>query len=1213
MIRANFSSMTAAHNMQTAWRPWLRPIARVLMGAQLALALQPLSALAQEPSAAMTSAGAQAQMQRLAQWRQRIETAKIERARAAQPVSAVATERTDRNLTRVHELLRGIKARTERPAAARNANQSEKSHASGNGIANAQLSKDTVLDDQANQIAQAEISELLAAIDADTDTVLNDFAAQRQQLQDNPQVSAEILARHDQTKAELDKRANELRGLIRQWSQNPSASSLRLGALNAYFERYPAARAGTPVNPAKLPWSNPAPNQRPPSETKVGWLQNLHKGQEVKLAQTGGGSGGIQFNITPEPGQAPATADLAETPEVTLTSAIRAKALELGNNPVAIHNWVRNTIEWTPTWGAIQSAQDTLDKQRGNAVDIASLQIALLRAAGIPARYQFGTVDMTAAQAMNWVGNAANPQAALQLMNQGGIAARGTAQGGTIQSIRFEHAWVQAYVNWSPSRGANNATATQHNNPNGPLNAWVALDASVKQYSYASGMDLQAAAPLDAQALLGAAQSGATVNEQEGWVQNLNQAAIQSQLTSYQNRLKTYIDTQKPNATVGDVIGKKIIPQTVHSVLAGVTPLAIVQLAQQAAAIPRSLQHQFSYTLSDSGGNPLLTYTAPTSQLVGKRLTLSYVPADRATADLIASYLPKPHADGSPIQPSELPTSLPGYLIQLKPQLTLEGQVVAQSTSAVTMGADLQGQGGFTQLYDPTQWDLTPDESHVAGQATAIGISAGGISTRQLDTLKARLENTKIQLQANNLQNLTGEQISGDLLTAVIWSWFAAAESHNRLSQNQAQMVENPGLSYGLFHAVANPIHSWGVVRKVTFPGVNIDIGHVRNITGARDNDDRKWVAYNRLRGQYMSALEHAVPERFFNDPQQCNLQGTTTPTAGLPDCPQGISAVKALGVAATRGQKIYTITQKVYKDNPDIVNTALSAHSQDTQNRVQQSLDAGYEVTIHQAPITESGWTGAGYTAIDPATGAGAHTIEGGSKGGNLLFNDDGLKVLHYFGIGAPPTSIDPIFLNATYGVAVVAVYSAVSTVSEIFDCYKDVIQEYLLVILVALAVAAIAAALTGGNGLAGGVAAALVIFSIPASAASGNQKCNDPRVGLQIQESPTCNANGGFTLNTLGGETIRGQKAVGVTVLEAQAGFSRLLAKAAASPWIPNVFLPDLTLMVASTIEKLKRYRPYGVSDRRNLKEASTQIMHKKTCFRVDVENYYGTNFKE
>lgn len=390
-----------------------------------------------------------------------------------------------------------------------------------------------------------------------------------------------------------------------------------------------------------------------------------------------------------------------------LTPALRAKAQELGHNPVAIFNWVRNTIEYIPTWGAIQSAQDTLDKQRGNAIDIASLQIALLRASNIPARYQFGTVDIPAAQAMNWVGNAQTPAAALQILNQGGIAARAMTQGGQITAIRMEHAWVQAYVNWTPSRGARNGTASQHVNPNGALNAWVALDASHKQYSYAAGMDLSAV-PLNAQALLDAAQSGATVNEQQGWVQNLNQGAIQAQLTSYQNQLKAYIDSQAPNATVGDVIGKKIIPQTTPSVLAGVTPLAAIQTGQQTAAIPRSLQHQFSYTLSDNWGSELLSYSAPTSRLAGKRLTLSYTPADQASADLIASYLPKPHADGSPIQPSELPSSLPGYLLKLKPQIMLDGQVVAQSSTAVTMGTDLQGMGGFTQMYDPMQWDLTP-------------------------------------------------------------------------------------------------------------------------------------------------------------------------------------------------------------------------------------------------------------------------------------------------------------------------------------------------------------------------------------------------------------------------------------------------------------------------------------------------------------------------
>jgi hypothetical protein len=44
-------------------------------------------------------------------------------------------------------------------------------------------------------------------------------------------------------------------------------------------------------------------------------------------------------------------------------------------------------------------------------------------------------------------------------------------------------------------------------------------------------------------------------------------------------------------------------------------------------------------------------------------------------------------------------------------------------------------------------------------------------------------------------------------------------------------------------------------------------------------------------------------------------------------------------------------------------------------------------EVTIHQAPIVESGWKGAGFTSVDPATGEGAYTIEGGGRGGFLKF----------------------------------------------------------------------------------------------------------------------------------------------------------------------------------------------------------------------------------
>jgi hypothetical protein len=53
----------------------------------------------------------------------------------------------------------------------------------------------------------------------------------------------------------------------------------------------------------------------------------------------------------------------------------------------------------------------------------------------------------------------------------------------------------------------------------------------------------------------------------------------------------------------------------------------------------------------------------------------------------------------------------------------------------------------------------------------------------------------------------------------------------------------------------------------------------------------------------------------------------------------------------------------------------------------VQNAVNAGKEVTISQAKITYSGWTGAGYTIVDPTTGAGSYLIEGGANGGWLEF----------------------------------------------------------------------------------------------------------------------------------------------------------------------------------------------------------------------------------
>ncbi len=63
----------------------------------------------------------------------------------------------------------------------------------------------------------------------------------------------------------------------------------------------------------------------------------------------------------------------------------------------------------------------------------------------------------------------------------------------------------------------------------------------------------------------------------------------------------------------------------------------------------------------------------------------SIPPVSQADEDTINSYLPEPHVDGTPIDPSELPTSLSTYLIQVKPEKPIDGVSVAIG-SPVSLG-----------------------------------------------------------------------------------------------------------------------------------------------------------------------------------------------------------------------------------------------------------------------------------------------------------------------------------------------------------------------------------------------------------------------------------------------------------------------------------------------------------------------------------------------
>ena len=181
-----------------------------------------------------------------------------------------------------------------------------------------------------------------------------------------------------------------------------------------------------------------------------------------------------------------------------------------------------------------------------------------------------------------------------------------------------------------------------------------------------------------------------------------------------------------------------------------------------------------------------------------------------------------------------------------------------------------------------------------------------------------------------------------------------------------------------------------------------MDIGHLRHIRWVKDDDPKsqindkpelkqnnksaaqnRWIAYNRMRGQYASAMEHAAPEAFWVDKTKCSHTDENgriqNPTSN--PCAEAISAVKAIAIAQSEGQKIYTIN----KQNAQTALAKLPIGGE-VGSEIRNAVNAGKEVTVHEKSINKHGWKGFGYIVIDPETGAGAYLIEGSGNGSYLL-----------------------------------------------------------------------------------------------------------------------------------------------------------------------------------------------------------------------------------
>jgi hypothetical protein len=264
-------------------------------------------------------------------------------------------------------------------------------------------------------------------------------------------------------------------------------------------------------------------------------------------------------------------------------------------------------------------------------------------------------------------------------------------------------------------------------------------------------------------------------------------------------------------------------------------------------------------------------------------------------------------------------------------------------------------------------WDLTNDETLIAGQASAIGLSIQGVSATQVAQLQSRLSTHQSQLDNKELAALVSKDLPGDMLTAIAWAYHASLDAGRYSSGKQFGVRDYAGLSYGFVHAKLSPVKIFGgITTAAKFLGAEMDVGHLRHVRWSNDNNREKWARYNIARGQLASAMEHATLQKFVGP---------------LGSTEQAVSAVRAIAEAQANGQRIYRVTSA----NIASVLPQLS-HTASIKSDIQNYVGAGRQVTVSQAPVSVGSWNGTGMIVVDPETGAGAYLIDGKANGGFYL-----------------------------------------------------------------------------------------------------------------------------------------------------------------------------------------------------------------------------------
>jgi hypothetical protein len=267
---------------------------------------------------------------------------------------------------------------------------------------------------------------------------------------------------------------------------------------------------------------------------------------------------------------------------------------------------------------------------------------------------------------------------------------------------------------------------------------------------------------------------------------------------------------------------------------------------------------------------------------------------------------------------------------------------------------------GLTQVFTMQFTEPNVMTDYITNDVTvgayyAVTLNLQKIPSKLLQERTAKLNDA---VNLSETQPIERNKSIGELLYLTGLTYFAQLDMYDHISSriNGISYIRHP--SEGMTILGLDVSYIFSIPSSVSFAGMGIDVDRDIFSPFSKTGDKEKVKNFMLSSGMTGSAMEHGIFELLYNAP--------------------AVSAVKILQIANENKIPVYSIN----KNNINQILPKLQV-SQDVKTDIQNSINAGKEVTIPKQNIQYYDWEGVGYTIIDPDTGAGAYIISGGIAGG--------------------------------------------------------------------------------------------------------------------------------------------------------------------------------------------------------------------------------------